>query len=125
MKTFTLQETFDKIVQHLRRQGCKATGKMGCRFRIKKRNSTVLRCAIGAVIPLSQYHPDMENRNVAVMGKERNHPAHTFFGHRLGILNALQAVHDDSPTSSWERGFYNIAKINDITYRPPRFRKGN
>lgn len=52
----TLQETFDKVVNGLRKQGCRSLKNGRCRYR----GDNGRKCAVGMVIPDEDYNPDME-----------------------------------------------------------------
>ncbi len=85
----TEQETFNKVVRHLRKQKVKSlrNGGFGCAYR----GDNGTKCAVGCLIPDELYHPSMEGK-VAFESDMRN------FLQLLDIdtelANDLQEVHD-------------------------------
>lgn len=61
------QTTFDKIVEHLRKQKTKAiSATAGCCYRSGHQPDGVMRCAAGCLIPDEIYRPFMEGRSLNV-----------------------------------------------------------
>lgn len=114
------QEVFDRVVIHLRKQGCPSIGKYGgCKYR----NELGLRCAVGSVIENSEYSPRMEGHvlfDFLKMGydfvpsslKERLEP-------HASLLTSLMRVHDYTTVNLWEASFQGIAKEFKLNYVAP------
>jgi len=93
----TPQEIFDTVVAHLLQQGKQSKSNV-CLYR----SDDGLKCAIGALIPDSEYDPAME---FAVV--EDHYPsqpasviqawAQSNYPNDLKLLNRLQRLHDDCP----------------------------
>lgn len=117
----TSQEVFDKVVEHLRKQGCKAISKVmgGCFFRTEDN----LRCSIGCLIEANEYDPRMEGYVlfdllamhmdfVPASLKERLEP-------HKALLNRMMQIHDFVGVELWEAAFKGAAKEFNLTYTPP------
>jgi hypothetical protein len=95
MATMTNQEIFNKVLTHLRTQGSQAKmfpegspNPNSCAYR--GHNGTM--CAVGCLIEDKEYEEDFEFLNISgviTMRKFKN-----FNKSNLGLLNALQKVHD-------------------------------
>lgn len=114
----SLQETFDTVVAHLRKQGKQAKAQMldcegdeyvGCAYRTPEG----LKCAAGFLLPDELYHPDMEGKNCnpnTAVGR-----ALAGLGYHLPLVEALQGVHDNSPTY-WEPNLARVAGNFKLSY---------
>ena len=118
------QETFDKVVAHLRKQGCKSIKNGQCRYR----NDTGNSCAAGCLIPDNDYNPLMEGCSVIVGGGSYTNLspndllATNYFkdnGYNLELLRSLQEVHDNSNVEFWERRLSDIAIKYNLKYSSP------
>lgn len=108
----TKQETFDTVVAHLRKQGCKSENDDGCAYR----GDGGLMCAAGCLIPDEKYNPKWEGFDVSYV------PIKNMFmeiGHDLWLLNELQMCHDHVDVDNWEYKFSKIAAGYNLTYTPP------
>ncbi len=86
--TYTKQQTFNKVVRHLRRQGVRSSAAGVCFYRGP--NDT--KCAVGCLIPDELYQYRMEGCSV------RDPSMETFLrllGHDVGLCVQLQLAHDD------------------------------
>jgi len=98
-----LQETFDRVARHLRRQGGPSTkegpgGRTICAYR----GNGGRMCAAGCLIPDELYRFEMESRSVA-----DDQPAGVVIaslGHDLGLVASLQGLHDGIALSWSEAG---------------------
>jgi len=115
----TQQETFDIIVAHLRRQGCRAGVKSDYgNIRCCYRTPDGLKCAVGILIPDDRYEPDMEglvlrdNRKLKALVVDE-------LGHSLYLCDRMQMNHDGDAVDNWEAGFRGVAHDFDLIYTPP------
>lgn len=101
----TNQEAFTTVVNHLRKQGCKAMVETGCRYRTPNGQ----KCAIGILMPDELYQPTMESTMVGYLLTQytlvREHLDHV----DLALLEALQSVHDFDDVECWEQALQHIA----------------
>lgn len=120
------QETYDAVVDHLRKQGCKSmVPHLGnqlpaqcCRYR----GPGGTKCAAGALIPDDKYSPEMEGESLFVppMEDELGLAGRVLkeLGHDLDLLSQLQYVHDNWPVAQWESRFQGLAKSCKLKYSP-------
>ena len=113
----TPQEVFNKVVTHLRTQGCKAqhlvspgtvtqTADYVCRYR-QQTDTHTFKCAVGCLIPDEEYRTDMEGHGLDSLlesGLLTSERQKEFFQHRR-LLQALQQIHDYNPVKEWEKEF--------------------
>ena len=95
----TKQETFDIIVNHLRKQRCKSAENSKCLYRGP--NNT--KCAAGILIPDKDYIPQMEYANIND-------------GHNIGLVFDMQHVHDNCHINNWEEHFRFFANLHRLKY---------
>jgi hypothetical protein len=106
------QETFDRVVAHLRQQGCKSISPDGvCMYRGP--NGT--KCAAGCLIPDTKYSSSMENSTVW------GTPGVILYGegHDLDLVRGLQIVHDSYCVPEWENKLAGLAKRLGLSYTHP------
>jgi len=109
----TLQEIFDKVVQHARTQGTEAMDRLGtCVYRTLDGR----KCFIGALIPDEEYNPDMEGASVADLCSAYPYIDRMFSGISDYTLMALQDIHDTLPVKKWEAAFEEFAEKHNLTY---------
>lgn len=128
LNTSTSQEVFDYIIKHLRNQGERATdNKNGCVYR----SDRGLACAIGCLIPDSEYNEFMEGLSFDQLSRE-NESEEWFiklgFGKHYDLLDTMQSFHDTSttwlgytglrPYSEFEAEAARIARMFDLTLSP-------
>jgi hypothetical protein len=118
----TKQETFDTVVAHLRKQGCKARNdKAECCYRTGDGKM----CAAGCLIPDAKYDPKMEKHGVPTNAQNASSAnvliakALESEGHDLLLVRDLQGVHDNREVSDWECYFESTAEDHGLTYTPP------
>lgn len=111
------QEFFDKTVEHLRNQGCKAEDKYGmyCRYSAGNR-----KCAIGAHIPDEIYHERFEKIRIANLLQEEPSLAKIFNGVGIDLMRQMQLIHDTFLVKEWESQFDYVAEKFGLTYTPPK-----
>lgn len=102
----TKQKTFDTVVAHLRRQGCKSADLFGCLFR----GPNGLKCAAGCLIPDSDYDPKWENYPKDALDYLRE------AGHDNWLLSDLILCHDKRDVNDWEAKFKTIAEHYGLIY---------
>ena len=107
----TVQEAFETMVRHLRKQGKRSENANGtCLYR----GPDGLRCAVGCLIPDDQYKRSLEGKAVGFITK--NVPALSDI--EPGILSEMQSIHDDCDVSQWEEGFKGVARYCKLTLPP-------
>ena len=87
----TNQEAFDRICEHLIRQGRPAVGDDGlCAYRGEGGTA----CAIGGILPDELYRPGIEGSNIRGLIECRPDVAKYFAGVDADLLARLQNAHD-------------------------------
>lgn len=112
----TKQETFDKTVAHLRKQGRRAidpeTGQ--CMYRAPDG----CMCAAGCHIPDDRYDPCFEDQEIEVSSDSELTRLMRELGHDIELLVDLRNVHDNRSVREWEEEFSSVAKKHNLTYTP-------
>ncbi len=85
--TYTKQQTFNKVVRHLRRQGVRSSDEGVCLYR----GPDDTKCAVGCLIPDELYSPRMEG--CAANGFEMACFL-VLLGHDVELCDNLQSAHD-------------------------------
>ncbi len=115
-----LQETFDTVVAHLRKQKKQAINRDGvCQYK----TADGLKCAAGCLIKDEDYQPDFEGMTVMTFSGVPNEPGELIasYGHDVDLVKRLQRVHDGtSDLEFWETGFKNTAITFGLNYEPPQ-----
>jgi hypothetical protein len=107
------QETFNRVVQHLRDQGEKSfNDKYKCAYRGTQGRS----CAVGCLISDSQYRSGLEGQAASSTPVAR---ILIESGHDVGLCYSLQTVHDLKDVTQWEEGFRKVATLFDLVYEKP------
>ena len=107
------QELFDKVVNHLRAQGCKALENNQCKYR----TSSGLKCAADCLIPDDMYKPSMEGINIIRVVENNPNLKYVISNPRLIIR--LQYIHDWIEVMNWEESFKGVAIEFGLVYTPP------
>lgn len=111
--TITNQEVFDAVVQHLAAQNAKSLGKFDptdedavCFYR----GDGGKMCAIGALIPDSQYTANVEGYKASgvIAQFEKASAKNHSLGLLGGILDDLQDCHDDVSIERWPETLMSI-----------------
>jgi len=128
IKMPTLQETFDTVVHHLRRQNQKSMylpvyedsfdeqpPDMECAYR----GENGLMCAAGCLIPDELYKEEFEGMSPVDYDDMRYPHYHktrdeltkvfTDLGHEIKLVLALQKIHDNYEVPEWEEQFQRVA----------------
>lgn len=114
----TKQTLFTRVVRHLRTQGRPAKQReiLACYYGLEydyyrlydEESGTVLKCAIGCLIPNKRYTPELEGRLVSTaMVREAAGLAKT----HLRLAARLMEIHDSYPVEQWEDQFKKVAKV--------------
>ena len=132
----TSQQIFDKVLAHLRKQGCQSRhqnddGTLGsCAYR----GAGGTMCAVGCLIPDNVYDERIEGLGVYVslltMSRQRTEYEEllvsTFDASAVprtveayGLLGALQRVHDQYFEVGFESEMQRVASDRGLTYTPP------
>lgn len=106
----TNQELFNRVVAHLRAQGCAAkewvTHPNSRAYLCRYRTADGKKCAVGCLIPDERYIPDLE-------GKIATHAvvatAAGLEGHNLQLATRLQAIHDWIDPREWPEQLKQLA----------------
>jgi hypothetical protein len=101
------QATFDKVVNHLRRQNARAMGAFGlCRYRVVNGR----RCAVGCLIPDDKYSPSLEGQSLDLPDSSQDLRAILEQeGHDVSLVRQLQMIHDTVLIHHWETEFEKLA----------------
>ncbi len=106
----TPQEIFNTVYKHLLTQNAKALNAHGeCCYLAPDGK----RCAVGCLIPPSEYRPEFENRsleyivgmNVQFFGGKKIETSvslKTLIISNIRMLSALQEIHDKFPVEEWK-----------------------
>lgn len=106
------QEIFDKVVAHLRKQGCKAISNSRCKYR----TSSGLKCAAGCLISDKDYNSECEDNAIPFVIKLLNLKD---LEPHADFITELQSVHDNSNVEEWEDQLEFTAKRWHLIYTPP------
>lgn len=109
----TNQEAFTKMVQHLRKQGCKSQDEahQTCLYR----GPNGLKCAVGALIPDEEYREWWDEEGV--MASRLGTVSLNGLNHKM--LEDMQQTHDHFPVDRWEEQFKFIAEWHHLSLPPP------
>ncbi len=106
------QDTFDKVVKGLLKQGEKALEADTRVCLLRGVNGT--KCAVGLLIEDSAYHPSWEKISI---WEGDLHEYLEEQGFDVSFLGKLQVIHDQSEVGDWEDRLKELAKANNLTYR--------
>lgn len=110
------QEIFDKIVTHLRAQGCRAVRETGdCAYLAPDGK----RCAAGCLIPPEDYDPKFEGCSVygsKIYGYLSKH----YSDNDIFLIREMQDIHDGAAVDDWELRFKCIADVHGLNYHEPK-----
>lgn len=111
------QSVFDKIVGHLRKQGCKSQSGPADSYRCLYRGPKGTKCAAGCLIEDDEYLPEMESQKFNSLIRSSLGESLQRFSNNQDLICALQNIHDETSVSGWEFYFKQIAKDFNLTYR--------
>lgn len=120
MPTKSKQETFDKVVVHMRKQGKRAIYPIhnACAYRTADK----LSCPAGYLIPDDLYDPAFEGKAVTLAGcVALANPSRVLdvLGYDIPLVMQFQQTHDLYEPHAWEEQFAAIAKQHGLMYMPP------
>jgi len=104
------QETFDKVVEHLRKQNELSQRNGTCLYR----GPNGLKCAAGCLIPDELYEARMEGKIVSASILNK-----VFKDYNIDLIGSLQKCHDYTEIEDWEGKFKAIANLYDLVYKEP------
>lgn len=125
MSKIPLQVTYDTVVEHLRKQGCKAYDKSAPVLSCVYRTIDGRKCAAGCLIPDSLYQEEFEGMPVTIFTDNGIEEASlageciASLGHDLKLVRKLQRIHDNDQEDNWESMWEAVAKDCELTYTPP------
>lgn len=107
----THRQIFDKVKEHLLKQGNKAVGDNGkCVYKA----STGMKCAVGCLITDEHYYNRLETQpatNEAVCNAVRSSNKGLRITEKFkSLLYELQTTHDNIPSPSWENHLQLVEK---------------
>lgn len=110
------QEIFDKVVTHLRKQGCKSFDEFtqSCLYRGPNGTS----CAVGCLIPDEEYTSAIEGDIVDALIYRFQLPSLIPMQSNIELLGAFQRMHDFDEVSTWEQEFARVANRFNLNYSP-------
>ena len=116
LKEATPQQVFDHVVNHLRAQKFRSIGADGTCF---YRGEDGLKCAAGALIADTEYHPEMDMPEdgygtswVNLVARGLVPDAHQ------KLIRELQLIHD-SQNGQWDTAFQQTAQKFQLIYTQP------
>lgn len=128
--SMTGQQVFDKVVNHLRKQGHKA---MSSQHEDSMRNGVPIcayldpatgdRCAAGCLIESDEYRTTYESERFfmiltnPIYGAPRS-LVDRLYPHR-SLIGSLHDVHDIKEPENWEETLESVADQYGLTYTPP------
>lgn len=120
----TNQETFDRVIDHLRKQGCKAEDENGCVYLDPE---TGRKCAAGCLISKDRYTDKIEGASIfddygRFSTSSPEYLVSTIIkdeGHDLALVKELQAIHDSYDVEDWEAKFRVVARTFSLEYNDP------
>ena len=109
MKELDIQEVFSRVTTHLRTQGEKSMMPNGSE-RCAYKSESGLKCAVGCLIPDSEYLPTFEYMGV------REIPVFEGWDKRtLRLMYETQCIHDHSHPHEWDKLLHSVANTYDLT----------
>ena|SRR5579872_749343 len=122
----TPQSIFDKVCDHLMKQGKKSIYQNTDGFSCAYRGNDDTKCAVGCLIPDELYNKEMEGSTVWTLVHHGLHyegaaPINEWIKANLAdhqeLLSELQAIHDGYEPEEWKELLQKLAKFAKVT--PP------
>lgn len=121
----SMQETFDVVVEHLRKQGAKALQCVEDNTACAYRGEDGMKCAVGVLIPDDKYSSSFEGLTAEDTPIKK---VLAELGHDIPLCKALQNVHDAFDPSpwymggkNWETEFQRVAAEFNLEYKRPTY----
>lgn len=120
----TLQEIFDRVVRHARKQGCKSLGmwKPGHPGACAYRGDGGTKCFMGALIPDEVYDPRIEGCSVpssrGLINRILRDSGVDVITHAEPLAH-LQKIHDRYAVKDWESAFQFFSQKYDLSLELP------
>lgn len=109
---YTMQEVFDFVGNHMLKQNETSVkswdGEETCMYRLQKEDGTILRCAVGCLIPDEDYTSNMEDKTILNMQEQGIINIQSM--DVINLLTSLQETHDYTHPSKWGMSLKEIAK---------------
>lgn len=105
------QAAFDKVVRHLLKQGEKSTILIDRIPTCAYRGPSGRMCAVGCLIPDSEYSPDLENE----VASDVRHRVPSLALLDVDLLCDLQFVHDHRLPGAWPEELRGVADKHGLT----------
>lgn len=106
----TNQEVFDIVARHLLTQNEQSVNEDGCAYR----GEGGLKCAVGALIPDSDYDPDWEGQAVVDNNPICGHLEGK--GISLRLASRLQHIHDQFAVRDWRWRLMELAENEGLDW---------
>lgn len=112
----TPQEIFDRVVEHLYKQGNRSTDTRLCRYH----NEDGTKCAIGVLIPEDIYFEeiDQNNRSIKYLLAQYKDKFPEWMHENVALLSELQSVHDKqhnwSSVENMVKALYSVAQYHNL-----------
>lgn len=116
----TLQETFDKIVDHLRKQNSKSLMEAPRDDTCAYRGKDGKMCAVGCLIEDEFYDPSLEG-NIVYDEKVKNalrNSGYYIDDKFIQLMDSMQKCHDGKDVKDWESSFISIANEYNLELKP-------
>jgi hypothetical protein len=117
MNNKLLQQVFDKVLTHLRKQGQPSIGPLGCLYRTEQKGK-VLKCAVGCLIPKKDYQKLFEDNPVRDLIDGYGYTNKWINTNTIELLSVLQVIHDQD-FYNLEVRFKKVAKEFNLKYTKP------
>lgn len=123
-----IQEMFDTVVSHLRKQNRKAIDPHSdlCQYFVPLTDD---KCAVGCLIPPKMYRTDMEGDLGNLLARYSQLQYYWLedwdYGDSIpeqslyNFLRDCQGIHDKTNPSQWEQGFRSLSQKYNLVYTPP------
>ena len=119
----TNQEAIERVSEHLIKQGRRCVNRLNtCQYFMEAEDSTITKCAIGALIPPELYCPELESySNPEAMIAHSKGLARHFDGVSHLLLSDLQGVHgfatkgEEATVDQFKNGLLRVARNYNLT----------
>lgn len=111
------QFTFNKVAEHLLKQGERSRYAATCTYKQVIASGSIMRCAVGVLIPDDRYSVDMEGKGIGTVLEEFG--AHVLIANACSdplFLGKLQYIHDQLQTHDWPEHLAAFATQHGLTF---------